>query len=150
MTQAFALQGLRDIAESEADAAAASLGQLNRQVQLHERRLELLSQYRADYQERLRGATANGLDSAGLRNFNEFIARLEQAIGQQAALVEDARARAAQGREHWQARQRRSNAFNTLSLRTTANLLRQEASREQKSQDDFASRATRYNALARQ
>jgi flagellar FliJ protein len=146
MTRPFALQGLLDMAISEADSAAANLGNLNRQFQSQEQKLALLLQYRADYQKRLRLAIANGLDSAGLRNFNDFIGRLEQAIAQQRAAVEAARARAEHGRLHWQDKRRRSNAFESLSQRAGAALMRIESSREQKSQDDFASRAVRQKS----
>ena len=148
MGRRFALQALLDVATSEADSAAASLGDLNRQLQLQEQQLTLLLQYRADYQQRLRRAVASGLDGAGLRNFNDFMERLEQAIRQQHAAVDAARERAGQGRDHWQTKQRKSKAFDALSQRVTATAMRSEISREQKSQDDFASRAARHKSLA--
>ncbi|MEQ1772160.1 MAG: flagellar export protein FliJ [Burkholderiales bacterium] len=148
MTRSFALQGLLDIATSEADAAAVSLGNLNRQVLLQEQKLALLIQYRTDYQERLRRAIATGLDAVGLRNFNDFIGRLEQAIAQQRTAIGDARGRAERGRLHWQEKQRKSKAFDTLSQRAGAALVRIENSREQKSQDDFASHAMRRKSCA--
>ena len=148
MAQTFALQGLLDIATAEADSAAASLGNLNRQVQLQEQQLTLLLQYRTDYQERLRRVIANGLDSAGLRNFNDFMGHLEQAIRQQRAAVNDARGRAEHGRQHWQAKQRKAKAFDTLAQRAGAALVRVEISREQKLQDDFSSRAMRQKSYA--
>ena len=141
MTQSFALKNLLDIATSETDSAAARLGELNRQVLLQEQKLKLLLQYRADYQERLRGAVANGLDSAGLRNFNDFISRLEQALQQQQASLDEARGRAEHGLRQWQAKARRSKAFGTLAQRAAETSLRKENSREQKAQDDFASRS---------
>ena len=141
MAQTFALKNLLDIAASEADSAAARLGELNRQVQLQEQKLKLLLQYRTDYQERLRRAIANGLDSAGLQNFNDFMNRLEQALLQQQAALNEARGRAAQGLQQWQTKARRSKAFDTLSQRAAATLIRNENTREQKAQDDFASRS---------
>ena len=140
MTQPFALQRLLDIAASETEKAAANLGSLNRQLQLQEQKLKLLLQYRDDYQERLRRAAANGLDSAGLQNFNHFIARLEQAIEQQRGDTDAARRHAEQSRCQWQTQRLKSKAFDTLSLRFTATATRIETCREQKSQDDFASR----------
>ena len=148
MTRPFALQGLLDIALSEENTAATSLGQMNRQVQLQEQKLALLLQYREDYQQRLRRAIGNGLDGAGLKNFNDFIARLEHAIAQQLAALNDARARAANSGLHWQDKRRRSKAFDTLSQRASAAVMRIENSREQKSQDDFANRATRQKSCA--
>lgn len=147
MTRTFNLQGLRDIAASEEDAAAAHLGDLNRKLQLHEQKLSLLQQYRSDYQERLRRAIASGLSSAGLRNFNDFIARLEQAIRQQQAAVDEARGLADLGKNFWHDKRRKSQAYDTLSQRAAAAALRIDNSREQKAQDDFASRTTRRPSL---
>lgn len=147
MAQPFALQRLLDIAASETEKAAANLGSLNRQLQLQEHKLKLLLQYRDDYQERLRRAAANGLNSAGLRNFNDFIARLEQAIQQQSAAIDAAREHAEHGRGQWQTKRLKAKAFDTLSVRFTTTLTRIESSREQKSQDDFASRTARYKSL---
>lgn len=147
-TRPFALQALLKVALAEVDSAAASLGELNRQLQQQEQQLTLLLHYRADYQQRLRSATASGLDCAGLRNFSEFMDRLELAIRQQHALIEEARTRAGQGRDHWQAKRRKSKSFDTLSQRATASAMHEASCREQKAQDDLASRTARQRALA--
>jgi flagellar FliJ protein len=143
MAQKFALNRLLEIAETTAEKAAASLGALNRQLQQHEEKLLLLFKYRDEYQERLRQAAGTGLDGAGLRNFHEFLERLEQAILQQHAQVVDARTRMECGRNDWQLKQRKSKAFGTLSERFDTATRRDQATREQKLQDDFASRTNR-------
>ena len=143
MAQKFALNRLLEIAETTAEKAAASLGALNRQLQQHEEKLLLLFKYRDEYQERLRQAAGTGLDGAGLRNFHEFLERLEQAILQQHAQVVDARTRMECGRNDWQLKQRKSKAFGTLSERFDTAIRRDQATREQKLQDDFASRTNR-------
>ena len=142
MAQEFALNRLLEIASTQADTAAAALGALNRQLQQHEEKLLLLFNYRDEYQERLRRACAAGLDGAGLRNFHDFLERLEQAILQQHALVVGARTHVESGLGDWQVKQRKSKAFDTLSQRFHVATRRGEATREQKVQDDFASRAS--------
>ncbi len=143
MAQKFALKRLLEIAETTAESAAASLGALNRQLQQHEEKLLLLFKYRDEYQQRLRNATGSGLDGAGLRNFHEFLERLEQAILQQHAVVVEARTRVECGRNDWQLKQRKSKAFGTLAQRFDTTARRDQAGREQKLQDDFASRTNR-------
>ena len=143
MGQKFTLHRLLEIATTQAATAAANLGQLNRQLQQHEEKLLLLFKYRDEYQERLRRAAAAGLDGAGMRNFHDFLNRLEQAILQQHALVVDARTHVENGRGDWQVKQIKSKAFDTLSQRFHVAARRSEATREQKTQDDFASRASR-------
>lgn len=143
MAQKFALKRLLELAETTAETAAANLGSLNRALQLHEEKLLLLFKYRTEYQDRLRRATGTGLDSAGLRNYHEFMERLEQAILQQHAQVVDARTRVECGRQDWQQKQRKSKAFGALEQRFDLATQRTAASREQKLQDDFASRTSR-------
>ena len=143
MAQEFALHRLLEIASTQAETAAANLGELNRILRQHEEKLLLLFKYRDEYQERLRRATAAGLDGAGLRNFHQFLDRLEQAILQQHALVVGARTQVENGLGDWQVKQKKSKAFDTLSQRFHVARRRGEAVREQKTQDDFASRANR-------
>ena len=149
MTKKFALQRVLEVAATHTEAAAARLGTLNRQLQLHEERLMLLFQYRADYQERLRRAITNGVDGAALRNFHDFMDKLEQAILQQHAAVVDARTSAESGRHEWHSKRRKSNAFDTLSQRFKSTVRQSEAKLEQKVQDDFAGRATHGKSRAR-
>jgi flagellar FliJ protein len=143
MPPKFVLNRLLEIAASSAESAAASLGALNRQLQQQEEKLVLLFKYRDEYRERLRRAERSGLDGAKLRNFHEFLDRLEQAIVQQHAQVVDARARMECGRNDWHLKQRKSKAFGTLSQRFNTATQRDQATREQKLQDDFASRTHR-------
>ncbi len=143
MPETFALKRLHEIAETSAESAAASLGALNRELQQHEEKLMLLFKYRDEYQQRLRYAANTGLDGTGMRNFHDFLERLEQAIMQQHALVVETRTRVESGRNEWQSRQKKSMAFGTLAQRFETTVRRVEASREQKLQDAFASRTTR-------
>jgi flagellar FliJ protein len=149
MTKKFALHRVQEVAAIHTDSAAASLGALNRQLQQHEEKLLLLFQYRTDYQERLRRAIANGVDGAGLRNFHDFMDRLEQAILQQHALVVDARTQAESGRHEWDSKRRKSSAFDTLAQRFQSTVRQGEAKLEQKVQDDFAGRARQGKSLSR-
>lgn len=149
MTKKFALQRLLEVATTHTESAAASLGALNRQLQQHEEKLLLLFQYRTDYQERLRRAIANGVDGAGLKNFHDFMNRLEQAILQQHALVVDARTRAESGRHEWNSKRRQSKAFDTLSQRFKSTVRQSEARHEQKTQDDLAGRTTSGKSQSR-
>jgi flagellar FliJ protein len=142
MAKNFALQTLLEIAGNQSEKAAASLGALRRHLQEHEDKLRLLLDYRDEYQQRLRRAGERGLDAAGLRNFYDFIERLEQAIGQQQTAVIDARERVQGGQTDWQLKERKFKAFDALAQRGNVAAQRRESYLEQKLQDDFASRAS--------
>jgi len=140
MPQEFRLQKVLELAESQTQTAAANLGALHRQLEQHEEKLRLLFKYRDEYQERLRRATTDGVDGPKLRNYHDFMQRLENAIMQQHAVIVDAHARVEGGRREWQYKQRKSKAFDTLSQRFVDATRRHDATRDQKVQDAFASR----------
>ena len=141
MAQNFALNTLRDMAETQTESAAASLGSLQRKLEAQEAKLKLLLEYREEYRQRLQRAGERGLDAMGLRNFYDFMEKLEQAVTQQQAAITEARARVAGGREDWQVKQRKFKAFDTLAQRSETAEQRRESCREQKLQDEFASRS---------
>ena len=101
----------------------------------------MLLRYRDEYRERLRHASARGLDGTDLRNFHQFIERLEQAIAQQEHVTAKARTRVEDGRRKWQLSQRKYKAFDTLVERSKAAFQHRDLKKQQKVQDDFASRA---------
>jgi flagellar FliJ protein len=140
MGQNFALERIQEIADHETDTAAANLANLNRELHEQEARLLLLFKYRSEYNERLHRAASTGLDGAAMRNYQDFLQRLEQAILQQHAQVVAARTRADNGRIEWQNSRRKSMTFDTLSRRYELRALREQGAREQKMQDEFAQR----------
>ena len=148
MTQKFALERIQEIADHKTDAAAAKLANLNRELHEQEARLMLLFKYRSEYNERLQRAAAEGLDAAAMRNYHDFLQRLEGAIMQQHAQVVEARTRTEHGRLEWQNSRRKSMTFDTLSRRYELGALREAAVREQKAQDELAQRGSRQYAKA--
>ncbi len=143
MSSTFNLQRLLEFAEQQSEKAAASLGTLNREHTRQQEKFALLVGYRTEYQERLRGAIAKGLDGARLRNFYDFLERLEDAITQQQKIVTNSQTRAAGGRQEWQNKQIKYKAFDVLSHRFHAASQRRAATREQKAMDDFSARRRR-------
>ena len=69
MTKPFSLQPLVNLAEHQNESATRKLGQLNKQQQSAQQKLDLLYQYRKDYQNRLQEAIRNGMSTVELRNF---------------------------------------------------------------------------------
>jgi flagellar FliJ protein len=147
MTQKFALGRIQEIADHQTDAAAASLADVNRELHEQEARLMLLFKYRSEYHERLHRAASEGLDGAAMRNYQDFLQRLEHAIMQQHAQVVEARTRAEHSRLEWQNRRRKSMSFDSLSRRFELRELREEAMRDQKTQDEHAQRGARAKSM---
>ena len=142
MTTTFALNKVQEVADIRTDTAAANLGALMQSLQRQEAKLALLLQYREEYQERLRRAKQRGLDGLALRNFHDFLDRLEHALTEQRATVAHAQRCVERGRDEWRTLDQRSRAYDTLSQRFDKDARRRAETAEQKQQDVHAARLT--------
>jgi flagellar FliJ protein len=138
MSKPFPLQTLLKLAQEGSNAAAAQLGVVNGHDRDMQERLQLLLEYRNEYSARLTSVTQTGTHSVDLRNFREFIDKIDAAIEQQQVLVAAARREVETGKLHWHKQQRRLKSFDTLSQRHLAAERKSEARQEQKEQDEFA------------
>jgi flagellar FliJ protein len=140
MAKPFPLQILLNLAQEGSDAAAAQLGVVNGHDRDMQERLQLLLEYRSEYSARLTDVTRTGTHSVDLRNFREFMDKIDVAIEQQRELVAAAKREVESGKIHWHKQQRRLKSFDTLSQRHRSAERKSEARQEQKEQDDFALR----------
>ena len=69
------MQRLIDLAHNKTDVAARLLGRLNAQASETEKKLQLLLDYRNDYQTRFLSTSSNGVHSLEWQNFQEFMKR---------------------------------------------------------------------------
>ena len=78
MAQTFPLQTLLELMQNRTDEASRKLGQLITAEQSQRSRLQMLEQYRDEYAQRMREATAEGITRLILRNYQDFLARRRQ------------------------------------------------------------------------
>jgi flagellar FliJ protein len=140
MTQPFSLQPLLELMQTRTDEATRQLGQLIAAEQNQRSRLQMLEQYREEYAQRLREATLQGVTRMILRNYQDFLARIDEAVDQQKAAVENSERSTQAGKEHWQAQNKQLKAIDTLSQRHDARERYRENKQDQKLQDEFSTR----------
>ena len=140
MTKPFSLQPLMNLAQSQNDSATRNLGKLNRQQQSAQEKLETLHQYRRDYQTRLQESTQNGMDPAELRNFQEFINKLDTAINQQLKTVDQSKLSTQVGRGEFDATQRKLKSYDALQQRHIEEQKKVAEKSEQKALDEHTGR----------
>ena len=143
MSENFPLQTLLDLAQDRTDDAARRLGELIGAEKEDDRRLALLHEYRADYQQRFLEAARQGIGPDAWRNFSAFIAKLDEAIEQQERIVTAARTRTAAGQQAWLEQRNRLKAFDTLSQRHQKEQVRKEAKQDQRITDEHAAKHSR-------
>lgn len=149
MAKPFPLHPLLHLAKQKNEAAIKNLGKLNQQQQSAQAKLAMLQQFRRDYQEKFQEAARNGMAPIDLRNFQDFIYRLDQAIEQQQRVLAHTSNSVNDGRAILQDAQRKMHSFDTLAQRHAETEKQREAKSEQKMQDEHSGRFAAYKTAAR-
>ena len=149
MTHPFSLQPLVHLSQQRNDAAIKKLGLLNRTQQSAQSKLDMLHQYRHDYQEKFKLAEKNGMELQDLLNFKNFIYRLDEAVTQQNAVIAQAQLLVEQARSELVETQRRMKSFDTLALRHVEAEKKLEAKSEQRIQDEHSGRHAAFKNATR-
>lgn len=143
MTEPFPLQPLLDMANSRMDDAARKLGELIASDRAVEEKLELLINYRKEYQARFIDAARNGIGPDAWRNYSAFLLKLDEAIAHQQRVASESKRRVEAGQQEWVDQRNRVKAFDTLSNRHQAQQARKEAKQEQRLTDEHAAKQFR-------
>ena len=133
---------LRDLAQKAVEQASTQLGQARLSYQNAEQQLSMLLSYQDEYRVRLNDTLSNGMASSSWQNYQQFIQTLEQAIDQHRHQLAQWNVKAEQAVKHWQEKQQRLNAFETLNERAETSARLQESRLDQKLMDEFAQRAS--------
>lgn len=144
MATSSALDTLIELASKETDEAAKRLGICMKAAEEAEQKLALLMQYRDDYALRFQQNLATGLSAMGYSNFQQFMNKLEQAIGSQQLVIRDAHARTERERLAWQASERKRMSYGTLAKRAQKAQQLVDSKRDQKQTDEHAARQFLY------
>lgn len=140
MSKPFALQTVLELMQRRADDATQQLARLIAAEQDAKAKLDLLCQYREEYARRFQASAQAGMAPLQWKNFQDFLARLDEAIAQQQQAVLQSRNKTTAGQLHWQAQRVRLKAIDTLSVRHYKAEDAKENRREQKQVDEFATR----------
>jgi flagellar FliJ protein len=146
MAKTFSMQPLVHLAKQQNEAATRKFGQLNQQQQAAQAKLDTLLQYRKDYQDRFQVAVLNGMQQADLRNFQNFIQRLDDAIAEQRNATTQAGAMLQLGRKDLYEAQRKMKSFDTLALRHAKSESKRLDLNEQREQDEHSGRISAIKA----
>lgn len=124
------------------DEAARRLGAAREQLLLQEGRLQDLEGYRAEYGQRFNAAAQGGMSAIQLRSFQAFMDKLDQAIRQQAAVIDRVRQDYEAKKRQWLAARNKTKAMETVVDRHRSTEQYAEDRRIQREQDDRSGRKT--------
>jgi flagellar protein FliJ len=122
---------------------ARELGEAQTRLAAAEVKLKDLEQYRQDYEQAFQQRAKAGQPVRALRDFQVFLARLDQAIQQQGQIVAVARQDVSGHSTRWQSAARQVKAVDSVVDRWQGEERRAQDRREQKETDERAQRATR-------
>ncbi|MFZ6849362.1 flagellar export protein FliJ [Undibacterium sp. RuRC25W] len=146
MATQSAIATLIEIAEKDTDEAAKKLGKAIRYHEETIAKLNLLAQYRDDYDMKFRDNAARGISASQYANFTSFLDKLDSAVEGQKLVVAEAARRIEIAKNNWQGCEKKRLSYNTLDQRTKIGQQLKETKRDQKQTDDFAARAYFYKS----
>ena len=141
MKDTFRLKVVQNLAQQQSDDAATRLGMLNAEAAKAEAKLNLLLGYREEYRERFRNSVHQDVHSAGWKNFQQFLHKLDEAIEQQRGAVLACQQAVQLGRREWQSKQKQVKAYDALEQRHDDQQALRRTRLDQRLMDDLAARA---------
>lgn len=122
---------------------AREMGSAQQNLAAAESRLQELQQYHSDYLNSFQQTAMAGRNVMALRDFQAFLARLEDAIRQQQQIVAQARQTVAGSTKLWQTAAQRVKAVDSVVDKWQGDERRREDRLEQKDTDERAQRKPR-------
>lgn len=143
MTRSKRLEPVQRLAEERSNEAGRVFGERQQFLQTQQQRLDQLEQFRDEYKQGRLTAGEAGLDAYRLRDYNAFIARIDEAVKQQRALVESVREEVEALRLAWMESLGHSRAMDKAVDRMRKDEYRDREKREQSLLDELAQRRVR-------
>ncbi|MBQ4831783.1 flagellar export protein FliJ [Pseudoalteromonas sp. MMG010] len=113
--------------------------QAQQNFQANQQKLQGLNDFRLEYMQQLHIKGQSGLSSAGFSQYHAFIAKIEEAIKQQAATVNTAKQVVGQRKSLWLKQQIKAKAVSMLIEKQKQKALALANKNEQKMLDEFSS-----------
>jgi len=113
--------------------------QANQNLQANQQKLQGLNDFRLEYSQQLHLKGQSGLSSAGFGQYHAFIAKIEEAIRQQASTVNTAKQVVSQRKTLWLKQQIKAKAVAKLIENQKIKAAAMVAKNEQKMLDEFTS-----------
>lgn len=141
MTRSKRMQTVERVVSDAERKRAEALAARERHVKECENKLSELEEYQRTYAAQFQARAGAGMGAAGLRDYQTFMARLSEAVKQQAQLVLKARSDRDAELKVWQHAAQRAEAVGGLVERWQKEEQRQADKREQRESDDRGARS---------
>lgn len=136
----FRFDFLLELAIDEREESAKHLQSSQASLLAAQAKMAQIDAYRGEYRSRLTSNGYGGMTVMQWRDFQLFLAKLDEAAAQQMLQVTNLERRYQQSRLDWQEREKKVKGFEMLKARHLADEQRYEGVREQKMLDEFNAR----------
>jgi flagellar FliJ protein len=143
MTRTERLQPVQDVVENAEKRLAQSLAAFERRVIEAESKLQELTRYRGEYEQQYTQRAGSGIGVMELRDYQAFLARLNEAMRQQSAVLQRVRAERDAERVRWQEAARRVKAIDHVVTQWQNEERRVEDRRDQRETDERGQRRSK-------
>ena len=140
MSRAKRLEPVQEVIGDAERRLAQSVVAFDRRVREAEAKLQELERYRLEYERQFTERAGQGISAPGLRDYQAFLARLNEAVKQQQIIVQRAAAERDAERLRWQQAARRAKALDHVVGQWQADERRASDRREQKDSDERGQR----------
>jgi flagellar protein FliJ len=142
MKRAERMKTVQRAVEDDERRRAEKLAASERRVSECEAKLAELEGYKLSYSQQFSARAGAGIGGAGLRDFQTFLARLEEAVRQQTQMVQRARVERDSERTRWQGAASRAKAVGGVVKRWQCEDQREMERREQNESDERSQRSS--------
>ena len=149
MKRAQRLEMVQNVVDDLERRRAEALASSERRVSESEAKLAELEGYQASYVRGFAVCAGSGIDAHLARDYQAFLARLEEAIRQQIQVVTRTRAQRDSERQNWQGAAQRAEAVGQMVKRFQTEEVRAADKLEQQESDERSARAWAYGLVAR-
>jgi flagellar protein FliJ len=140
MTRTKRIAPVQTLFDDNERRLAQSLASYERRVRDSETKLSELERYRGEYEKQFTQSAGRGMSVTDLRDYQAFLARLNEAIRQQRTLTQRAQIERDAERERWQEAARRAKALGYVVESWKAEERRALDQRDQRETDERAQR----------
>jgi flagellar protein FliJ len=144
MKRSKRLEPVGEIAENEERECAARVSALQSRLEEAQRRVNELKRYVVEYQSMFQQRAAAGMVVSGIRDYQTFLARLNEAVHQQDLIVSQVESDCAKARVQWLEAAARKSAVTKVIESARAEDRKIEDRRSQKENDEHAQRRGGY------
>lgn len=143
MKKSQRIKAIVDIKATQEKNALEVLGAVQRKLQTMQAQVDGLRNYRKEYQDRFDQLGAKGVNVAQLLEFRSFIDKLDKAIIGQEQVLASIEAELLAKRKIWEELHHKTQSLQKVCDSALQVEMKQEAKREQREQDERASRIGR-------